>query len=154
MTLLTFDLKYCPACHGERPHSKRGKCQSCWTRRTRPIRRRQRQRAEHEAFRFLVMDRDGYRCQRCGTDQHLEVQHRIPRGAGGTSLEHVAFGVANGVTVCRGCHLFVEQWREEAMDQGWLITRFGDVDPASMPILTVNGWELLAGDGTRRGVEP
>ena len=45
-----------------------------------------------------IKQRDGYRCTKCGSTEHLEVHHIIPisRGGGNSSV--------NLTTLCRRCH--------------------------------------------------
>ena len=50
--------------------------------------------------RRRALDRDGWRCRRCGHPGDLEVHHRTPLEAGGAAL-----ALANLITLCRACHL-------------------------------------------------
>ena len=45
-----------------------------------------------------VLERDGWRCQSCGTMANLEVHHRKFRSKGGSDIEE------NLVTLCAACH--------------------------------------------------
>ncbi len=49
-------------------------------------------------IRAAVLDRDGHRCQVCGSTQELEVHHVLPVAAGGTD------DPSNLQTVCFDCH--------------------------------------------------
>ena len=49
--------------------------------------------------RLEALERDGWRCQRCGEPGRLEVHHRRKVADGGTD------DLDNLVTLCRGCHL-------------------------------------------------
>ena len=51
-------------------------------------------------IRFRVMDRDGWRCVKCGGTGRLEVDHIKPVAAGG-----LKFDESNLRTLCRGCHI-------------------------------------------------
>ena len=53
-----------------------------------------------ERLRRAALDRDGWRCTRCGSPAELEVHHVLPLAQGGAALD-----LANVETVCRGCHL-------------------------------------------------
>jgi len=53
--------------------------------------------AYHELHR-RVLDRDGWRCQVCGSMSNLEVHHRQFRSQSGEDNE------VNLITVCRECH--------------------------------------------------
>lgn len=72
--------------------------------RKKPLRRfglrRIRELVAERRFRALVLERDGYRCQRCRRDRcaALDAHHLLPRGRGGS--HHIS----NGVTLCRACH--------------------------------------------------
>ena len=50
--------------------------------------------------RRAALDRDGWRCTRCGSPAELEVHHVVPLDRGGAALD-----LGNLRTVCRGCHL-------------------------------------------------
>ena len=45
-----------------------------------------------------VLERDGWRCQVCGSMQHLQVHHRKLRSQAGVDDEQ------NLITLCSGCH--------------------------------------------------
>jgi 5-methylcytosine-specific restriction endonuclease McrA len=58
-------------------------------------------RQDPEAYKQLrktILERDGWRCQNCGTRQRLDVHHIIPRARGGEDHER------NLITLCRSCH--------------------------------------------------
>lgn len=108
------------------------------------------EKACREAFRHAVMKRDGWMCQNCPALAD-DVQHRIRRGMGGTSDPRIAFGMCNGVALCRRCHDRCERKRDAEMHAHgfWLETA---QDPAAEPVvaLTASGrvrhWPLA--DGT------
>lgn len=52
------------------------------------------------AARRAVLDRDGWRCTRCGRAGRLEVDHIQPLASGGAP-----FALSNLRTLCRGCHI-------------------------------------------------
>ena len=55
-----------------------------------------------QAYRRLmkrVLERDGWRCQRCGSLQNLQVHHQIKRSQQGDDA------LANLVTLCAYCHI-------------------------------------------------
>jgi len=119
-------------------------------------------RSEMDAFREVVLARDGTTCQCCGidlTNKLASVQHRIPRGAGGSALVNRP---SNGVLVCGSattpgsCHQWMEaDDRLTAKAQGWLLPKNNpDIDPTQEPLLTYRGWELLADDGSRTPCGP
>ena len=49
-------------------------------------------------LRRSVLERDGWRCQQCGSLRNLDVHHVRWRGALGDDAE------SNLITVCRDCH--------------------------------------------------
>ena len=53
-----------------------------------------------ERLRRAALDRDGWRCTRCGSPLDLECHHIVPLDKGGAAL-----ALANVETLCRGCHL-------------------------------------------------
>ena len=65
-----------------------------------------RQRLDPESYdrlRQQVLQRDGWRCQCCGTRSKLEVHHQEFRSHGGNDLE------ANLITLCFACHSLVHR---------------------------------------------
>jgi hypothetical protein len=106
------------------------------------------------ALRKAVLERDDYRCQRCGRSVrtqvlHYSLQHRLPGRMGGRRNRHSA---AILVTVCGsatsrgGCHDWIEnQERAVATAQGWLLPE--GADPATCAVLRWSAtdhpsWEL------------
>jgi hypothetical protein len=116
-----------------------------------------------DAFREVVLARDGTTCQCCGTDvlyKLASIQHRIPRGAGGSARVNRP---SNGVLVCGSattpgsCHNWMEhEDRTAAEDLGWLLPKLNaDIDPATEPIYTQPyGWVLLDDEGNRTPCAP
>ena len=58
-------------------------------------------------LRRAALDRDRWRCTRCGSPAELEVHHVVPLDAGGAALD-----LANVSTLCRDCHLGAHQTAE------------------------------------------
>lgn len=56
------------------------------------------------AIRRRVIERDGYRCTRCGAAGVLEVHHKVALEDGGG-----AYDEDNLATLCRGCHMSVHR---------------------------------------------
>ena len=89
----------------------------------------------------LVLERDGYTCVRCGHPITGErgvgwsLQHRIPRGMGGSKDERLNLPAnlivldGSGTT---GCHGDVESNRAAARAFGYLVWR--SLDPAEVPV--------------------
>ena len=66
-------------------------------------------------FRRQVLDRDGWRCVRCGKASRLEAHHIIPVEAGGEAADP-----DNGLTLCIGCHLAHHGNEQRHLsDPGW-----------------------------------
>jgi hypothetical protein len=112
-------------------------------------------RREMDAFRKVVLDRDGTTCQMCGEDVTLKlasIQHRIPRGMGGSALVNIP---SNGVLVCgsattpNSCHNHIEHVdRGQALDLGYLIHKLSGLHPSTVPLWTyTRGWVLLDDTG-------
>ncbi len=58
-------------------------------------------RLAQESYRSLrqhVLERDGWRCQSCGSLSNLQVHHLRPRSRLGDDAEH------NLITLCARCH--------------------------------------------------
>lgn len=81
-----------------------------------------------------IVQRDGYRCARCGYAANLHVHHRQPRSAGLNEKP------SNKITLCALCHKWVHEAPVEARQQGWVVSRYDD--PAEMPV----PWKGFAGD--------
>jgi 5-methylcytosine-specific restriction endonuclease McrA len=53
---------------------------------------------EYEIIRKRVLERDGWRCQECGSTQNLHVHHMKPRSQlGGDTMDNL-------ITLCADCH--------------------------------------------------
>jgi 5-methylcytosine-specific restriction endonuclease McrA len=66
-----------------------------------PSQKRQRIQATlrlYGTLRRVVLERDGWRCQKCGSFRNLDVHHMRRRSALGDDVE------ANLITLCRECH--------------------------------------------------
>ena len=64
-------------------------------------RKRPRLRLDPESYEHLcqaVLQRDGWRCQACGTTSNLEVHHQQHRSLSGDDSEQ------NLITLCAACH--------------------------------------------------
>ncbi|PYX74320.1 MAG: hypothetical protein DMG72_10425 [Acidobacteria bacterium] len=57
----------------------------------------------YERLREQVLQRDGWKCQCCGTRSNLEVHHKEFRSQGGDDSEE------NLITLCAGCHSLVHR---------------------------------------------
>ncbi len=67
-----------------------------------PKRRRlQLDTATYRRLRQRVLERDGWRCQRCGRMNELQVHHICPRSQLGEHAE------GNLITLCASCHQVV-----------------------------------------------
>jgi 5-methylcytosine-specific restriction endonuclease McrA len=53
---------------------------------------------QYASMRNLVLERDGWRCQKCGTFYNLQVHHLQPRSKLGSDA------LANLMTLCADCH--------------------------------------------------
>jgi hypothetical protein len=57
--------------------------------------------SRNEVIRHEVLNRDGHRCQICGAEDNLEVDHVRPLGIGGSDERDIA---ENMITLCTVCH--------------------------------------------------
>lgn len=92
-----------------------------------------------------VLKRDEGKCVRC-LRPAVDAHHRRPRGSGGSSRPEIAFGMTNLVSLCRSCHTFIESHRAEALQAGWLVSKWAD--PSTVPIKTSRGVIRLTDHGT------
>ena len=112
--------------------------------RSKPMKRRHKDTGPDFWVRLKVRDRFGGRCCRCGLDG-ASIQHRQPRGSGGTSSP-VANSPVNLLWVCgsgtTGCHGHMERFRTDAEMKGWLV-RHGKAHPADVPVRLWDGRKVL-----------
>lgn len=102
--------------------------------------------------RKLVLTRDQGCCVKCGGEVYdpdadrlyhmYSLQHRAPRGMGGTRSQ-IINSPANLVTLCgsgiEGCHGWVETNRQESRLYGWAVSTYQN--PAVVPMLhAYRGW--------------
>jgi 5-methylcytosine-specific restriction endonuclease McrA len=64
-------------------------------------------RVAYARLRRQILDRDGWRCQECGSFANLDVHHVRRRSALGDDVE------TNLITLCRECHRLVHRNRRE-----------------------------------------
>ena len=81
--------------------------------------------ARWRRVRLAVLERDGWRCRKCGRAAgRLEVDHIVPLNKGGAAYE-----LANLQALCRGDH-----FRKSAIDRG------------GVPHVADAGWERLTAE--------
>lgn len=98
------------------------------------------------ATREMVLARDNHACVSCGRSIHTSlgysIQHRIPRGMGGSKHDPRINLPSNLITLCgsatTGCHGWAESSRNDAREQGYLLYRLSE--PAKVAVLTELGW--------------
>ncbi len=130
-------------------HSKRGltglyeavRCRSgCWGVHLKK-RQPQKDTGPSRKVRALVLERDGYRCARCGKPcgpgiAAYSLQHRVPRGSGGTS-DPAANSPCRLVLLCgtatTECHGAVENHDDPADNAKGYRLKMGQ-DPALEPV--------------------
>jgi 5-methylcytosine-specific restriction endonuclease McrA len=56
-----------------------------------------------------VKERDGYECKKCGSKDKLEAHHIVPW----KENKELKYDLANGITICRTCHLKIEPRRKK-----------------------------------------
>ena len=100
--------------------------------------------------RELVARRADWTCELCQRHRapfaDWQYHHRQPRGMGGRRRAYVN-QPSNLLLLCSDCHTTVESRRAEALDNGWLVSRWGV--PAETPVLIDHGsrWVYLTDDG-------
>ena len=70
-------------------------------------------RAEWKALRKRVLDRDGWRCTKCGKAGRMECDHKIPVRAGGDD------SMENCRALCRDCHFARSRRKLSAGEREW-----------------------------------
>ena len=67
------------------------------------------------AVRKAVLDRDGWKCRRCGGRGRMEVHHQKPLAEGGDP-----FALDGLESICRGCHIgLMRLQNRKAADPHW-----------------------------------
>jgi 5-methylcytosine-specific restriction protein A len=110
---------------------------------------------------MAVLERDRGACVRCGRSiaagergRDWSIQHRIPRGMGGSRDErlnqpaNLLVLCGSGVTLCHGD---IESNRTVALADGYLLHRIQE--PAEVPVRAAAGWVLLDDEGGWMAVE-
>lgn len=64
------------------------------------LQNKQRAKPEYKAWRKAVYERDGYKCQMCGTNKNLHAHHKKEFA----KYPELRYEVSNGLTVCQPCH--------------------------------------------------
>ena len=54
--------------------------------------------ADYEKLRWKILERDGWKCQRFGRRDRLQIHHMIRRSQSGADCEE------NLIVLCSGCH--------------------------------------------------
>lgn len=91
--------------------------------------------------RSLVHARAQGYCEQCGGRQAaMQYHHRRPRGMGGSKAVDTN-GAANCVLVCDKCHRFIESYRHEFTEKGWLVPQ--GKSPTETPLWRFGHWVLL-----------
>ena len=65
---------------------------------------RDRSSTRYKKWRQAVFKRDNYTCQHCGSKKNLQAHHIIPWSET-RNEQNLRYSVANGITLCRTCHL-------------------------------------------------
>lgn len=110
-------------------------------------------RDAYQESRRLVDRRSAGRCEICGDRPASEHQHRIRRGAGGSSRNPAIHRPSSLLHVCQPCHV-VADTATERYHNGWSIRRGEDVDPAAIPVLYRGECVLLNDQGGRTMIRP
>jgi 5-methylcytosine-specific restriction protein A len=86
------------------------------------------------------------RCERCGEGYGdvAQIHHRLPRRAGGSRRPEVSLA-ANGLLLDTMCHLWIESYRAESYENGWLL-KSGQT-PTRVSVLRRGEWVQLLDSG-------
>jgi hypothetical protein len=108
-----------------------------------------------EETRTAVFERAYYRCERChgGPDVFgWSVHHRVPRGMGG-SKNPMLHQMANLILLCgsgvSGCHGWVESYRDQARNDGFLLQRVNSAEEIPFIDNEKNAW-LIDNEGGKK----
>jgi hypothetical protein len=101
--------------------------------------------ARWDRVRRSILERDDGTCVRCHCEA-CDVHHRRLKKIGGTSDEEVKYGLANLVSLCRGCHEHVHAHPAESYDCGFMVHSWDD--PELIKIVSVFGVLELCSDGS------
>lgn len=102
---------------------------------------------EWPAARLVALDRDLGACRRCG-HRATDVHHRFLLGAGGSD-DPDRHRPDRLISLCRACHTWAHEHRNEAKALGWIVPR--TTDPATIPTIpvhTITGPVYLTARGT------
>ena len=104
-----------------------------------------------EEVRMNVITRAMFKCERCGNPLNgpMSVHHRRPRAMGGTKRLDTNYP-SNLMALCgtgtSGCHGWIEQNRETAYEEGWLVRQ--NEDPSTIKVkLFLYGWSFISNEG-------
>ena len=93
----------------------------------------------------MVYERSGGVCEQCGLRSvNVQYHHRRPRGMGGSRAKDTN-SASNCVLVCEQCHRFIESYRHEFLERGWLVAQ--GKSPGETPIWRHSHWVLLDDHG-------
>jgi hypothetical protein len=109
-------------------------------------------RADERRTRFIVAERSGGLCERCGVHPANTMHHRRKRSQSGPWCpSNVIHLCGDGTT---GCHGVITNTRKEFYSAGWLVHSWETW--ADKPVLLWQGWAVLDPDGgwTNLGFDP
>lgn len=100
------------------------------------------------SVRNLILKRDWHRCVICGMRKRdMQIHHRRPRRMGGSD-DALTNTPANGITLCAGCHSYIESHRDMGYVNGWILSQYAI--PTLASCRTWRGVVWLLADGTSR----
>ena len=105
-----------------------------------------------DEVRMNVMARASFRCERCGSTLMgvpVSVHHRRPRAMGGTKRLDTNYP-SNLMALCgtgtSGCHGWIEQNRQVAYEEGWLVRQHEEPSKVSVKLF-LYGNSFISDDG-------
>lgn len=88
-----------------------------------------------------VWTRDGSRCVKCGVMvEQGDIHHRVARGMGSGNRAEWVNQHENLLTLCRRCHDWIEEHRDESREHGWLVSLEHGRTPTDVLVHYHDGW--------------
>ncbi|MCF6256282.1 MAG: HNH endonuclease [Gammaproteobacteria bacterium] len=90
---------------------------------------------QHTDWARMVVERDGYKCQKCGENTNLEAHHIWPQ----SWFPQFRYILKNGVTLCRQCH--DEAFHAHEITPGQFLELTNEIEKINSIIEETDFWE-------------